>query len=40
LIEDGDLRDRVGKNARLRAEQIFSTTSVLEKYKKVFEAGA
>ena len=36
LIEDSDLRDRVGNNARLKAEKVFSTQGVLAKYKKVF----
>jgi len=36
LVEDTKLREVIGGNARLKAEKIFSTKGVLEKYKKVF----
>ena len=37
LVEDRELRNKVGNNARQKAEKVFSTHGALEKYKRVIE---
>ena len=37
VINDGELRNRISVNARLKAETLFSTEIVLKRYKKIID---